>query len=383
MTYGEDLRKFVAPEFVFGVGARFQAGQYLRNYGIRKVLLVTDNGVMEAGWVKQIIQTLEQSNIDYTVFSNVTPNPRHYQVMEGADVYMKHKCNGILVVGGGSPIDAAKGIGIVVNNGGNILDYEGVDEIEHPIPPLICIPTTAGSSADVSQFAIISDRDRKVKIAIISKTVVPDVSLIDPETTITLSKELTAATGMDALTHSIEALVSNASSPITDMHCLNSIKYIFDALPKAINDLQDIEARIAMSMGSLLAGLAFSNASLGVVHAMAHALGGLFDLPHGECNAILLPYVLKYNETLAAEKLSLMKGCFENEQALDTDWLINKVQQLSDLVGIENSLAGTLPSHEELNKLVANTLNDACIVTNPREANSSEIKDLYESVFRK
>nr|HPO49099.1 iron-containing alcohol dehydrogenase [Spirochaetota bacterium] len=204
----ENLRKFVAPEFVFGVGARKLSGRYLDNLGIKKVLIVTDEGVKNAGWLDKITISLEERDIDYVIYDNVSPNPRDYEVADGSEIYLKNKCSGIIAIGGGSPMDAAKGIGIVSSNGGNILDYEGVDEIKTSIPPLVCVPTTSGSSADVSQFAIITDTKRKVKIAIISKAVVPDVSLIDPETATTMDKDLTAATGLDALTHAVEALVS-------------------------------------------------------------------------------------------------------------------------------------------------------------------------------
>ena len=290
-----ELRKFVAPEFIIGEKARLLAGRYAKNLGARHVLVVTGPEVYKAGWVKDVTGSLEEEEIQYTVFSGVSPNPRDHEVMAGAKIFKESGCDSIVVVGGGSPIDCAKGIGVVFSNRKDILEFEGVDNIPMPPPPLICIPTTAGTGADVSQFAIINDTTRKVKIAIISKKIVPDIALVDPEPLLTLSKELTAHTGMDALTHSVEAYVSNASSPVTDIHALESIQLMHTYLPLAVEHPKKLEWRYQTMLGSLFAGLAFSNASLGAVHAMAHSLGGFSDLPHGECNALLLAHVMEFN----------------------------------------------------------------------------------------
>ncbi len=380
----ENLRKFVAPEFVFGVGARKLSGRYLDNLGIKKVLIVTDEGVKNAGWLDKITISLEERDIDYVIYDNVSPNPRDYEVADGSDIYLKNKCSGIIAIGGGSPMDAAKGIGIVSSNGGNILDYEGVDEIKTSIPPLVCVPTTSGSSADVSQFAIITDTKRKVKIAIISKAVVPDVSLIDPETATTMDKDLTAATGLDALTHAVEALVSNASSPITDINATQGIKLVFDNLLNAIANPYDIKAREGMMLASLFAGLAFSNASLGAVHAMAHALGGLLDLPHGKCNAILLPHVMRANFDSEVDKF-LKIGDILNLYTINTplsqkkEAILNKVSSLVEKAGITQTLKELKVTKEDIESLSENALNDACIVTNPRDLNKNDLKEIYES----
>ncbi|HBD08850.1 MAG TPA: alcohol dehydrogenase, partial [Syntrophobacteraceae bacterium] len=196
-----ELRKFVAPEIVFGDGALGLIGQCAANLGARKVLLVTDPGVAAAGWVSPVQKSLREEGISCLLFERVTPNPKDHEVMDGAEVYREENCDVIVVVGGGSPMDCAKAIGVVATNDRHVLEFEGVDEVAVPGPPLICIPTTAGTSADVSQFAIITDTARQVKIAIISKALVPDVALIDPVTTTTMSAQLTAATGMDALVH--------------------------------------------------------------------------------------------------------------------------------------------------------------------------------------
>ena len=297
-----NLRKFIAPEIVYGAGAIQLAGRHARNFGATKVLIVSDPGVQQYGWTEKVKQSLSEAGIDYSTFTDVSPNPKDHEVMAGAEFYRHEACDLILAVGGGSPMDCAKGIGVVATNGSRINNFEGVDEIPVPVPPLICIPTTAGSSADVSQFAIITDTGRKVKFAIISKMVIPDIALIDPQTTVTMSPDLTAATGMDALCHAFEAFVSTASSPLTDMAALSSVRLIVDNLLGAYREPENSRFRENMMMASLMAGLAFSNASLGLVHAMAHSLGGALGLPHGECNAILLEKVVMYNYKYSAEK---------------------------------------------------------------------------------
>jgi len=263
-----ELRKFVAPEFIFGNGALSLAGRYALNFGARKPLVVTDPGVIDAGWTRKIIAELEAAQLDYAVFSAVSANPRDTEVMEGARFYAEEGCDVIIAVGGGSPMDCAKGIGVICTNQRNILDFEGVDNVPVPCPPLICIPTTAGTSADVSQFAIINDTDRKSKFAIISKAMVPDISLIDPATTLTMDGYLTACTGIDALVHAMEAAVSTANSPITDIHAFQAIRLIRRYLPQVIRSPDDPELREHLMLASLEAGLAFSNASLGAVHAL-------------------------------------------------------------------------------------------------------------------
>ncbi|OEF95620.1 alcohol dehydrogenase-like regulatory protein ErcA [Desulfuribacillus alkaliarsenatis] len=383
---GLELRKFVAPEFIFGVGARRLAGQYAKNFGAKRVLLVTDSGVLGTTIFGDVVNTLEGLGISYEIFSDVSENPREQEVMDGANIYIQEKCEAIIAVGGGSPIDCAKGIGIVASNGGHILDYEGVDNVTLPIPPLVCIPTTSGASADVSQFAIITDTSNQVKIAIVSKTVVPDVALIDPQTLLTLSPYLTACTCMDAFTHAIEAYVSNASSPITDLHALEAIRYIYHNLSDTVATPQDITLRGKTMYGSLQAGLAFSNAILGAVHAMAHSLGGFLDLPHGECNAILLPRVIEYNYDAAptryndiANAIGIRTDNIDNEQIKQQ--LIESIETLKSSVGLNRRLSELGVKKEDIPHLARKASLDPCLHTNPRKANIKDIEVIYEKAL--
>lgn len=381
-----ELRKFVAPELVFGEGALSLVGQYARNFGARKVLVVTDPGVIEAGWTAQVIAGLEEEGLAYEIFSSITSNPQDGEVMSGSEVFRAEGCDIIVAVGGGSPMDCAKGIGIVSTNHMNILEFEGVDQVPVPGPPLICIPTTAGSSADVSQFAIISDAERKVKIAIVSKTVVPDVALIDPATTVTMDAHLTACTGMDALTHAIEAYGSNASSPITDLHALQAVGLVSSSLLRALSAPDDMTLRTAMMLGSLHAGLAFSNASLGAVHAMAHSLGGLLDLPHGHCNAILLPYVMDFNFSAIPKRYSEigeamglnLKGM---SSARKKKAVLGEIARLQSKAHVSQALTEIGASRSDIPALADNAMKDACMATNPRRPTRKDIEEIYEKAF--
>ncbi len=295
-------------------------------------------------------------------------------------------CNGIIAVGGGSPIDCAKGIGIVSSNGRHILEFEGVDKVEIPAPPLICIPTTSGSSADVSQFAIISDQRRKVKIAIISKTLVPDVALIDPVPLLTLSYELTIHTVLDALTHAIEAYVSNAHSSITDIHALEAIRLTITALPDVLKNPDNLVLRSDTMLASMHAGLAFSNASLGAVHAMAHSLGGLLDLPHGMCNALLLPPVIRYNYPESPDRYDTIGRLFGLELSGKTseermESLIGTVLNFYKKIGFSCCLTDLGVNVSQLEELTDKAMNDACMVTNPRRPVKEDILKVYGSAL--
>ena len=336
-----EMRKFVAPEFIFGVGARHCVGYYARNMMAHRVLLVSDNGVINAGWVKDAIADLQEVGIESVLFSDLTPNPK---------------------------------------------EFEGTDNIEFPGPPLICISTTAGTAADISQFCIIANTPERYKMAIISKSMVPDVALIDPETTLTMDSYLTARTGLDALTHAIEAYVSTASSPIVDVHAIAAIKLIWHNLERAVSKPDYLAARENMLLGSLQAGLAFSNASLGAVHALAHSLGGFLDLPHGECNALLLDHVIRFNMPNCCERYSQigdamgidMRGMSESQRVKR---ITQEICSLRQRVGIANSLALRGVRTADIPELAQYALHDACLVTNPRHASITDIKAIYSEAM--
>jgi alcohol dehydrogenase class IV len=386
MSEGFQLRKFVAPEYIFGVDARLLAGRYARNLGGRKVLVVSDPGVASAGWTGDVTASLEAAGVAFEMFTSVTPNPRAEEVMAGAGLYREKGCNAIVAVGGGSPLDCAKGIGIVSSNRRHILSFEGVDRVPLPMPPLICIPTTGGTSADVSQFAIITNLQEKTKIAIVSKSVVPDLTLIDPLTLTTMDPFLSACTGLDALTHAVEAFVSNAHSPMTDLHALEAIRLISKNLIPSLSHLDDVKLRGEVMLGSLQAGLAFSNAILGANHAMAHSLGGLLDLAHGECNAILLDHVIAFNYDTIPERFEKIA------EAMDLDLrgmssvekkksLLERVRDLKRRAGVDRRLEVLGVKRGDLSFLSRKALKDPCLMTNPRSANKRDLEVIYEETL--
>lgn len=371
-----ELRKFVTSEFVFGDRARFLAGRYALNLGADRVLLVTDRGLMKTGFVEDVSSSLEEEGLEYVIFDDVTPNPRDHEVMEGAEVFDAEECNMIVALGGGSPIDCAKAMGAVVSNRMDVLEFEGVDRIPILSVPIICIPTTAGTGADVSQFAIIMDTHRRVKMAIISKTMVPDASLIDPETTLTMDRELTAATGMDALAHAIEAYVSNASFHLTDLNALDSIGIINRALPQAVLEPDNMDYREDMMLASLEAGLAFSNASLGLVHAMAHSLGGMLDIPHGEANALLLEYVIEFNFKAARERYLKIAGAM-GLSGSGLEELKEHIREFREALGMDMTLGDLGVDEEDIPSLAETSMGDPCIVTNPVRPEKTDVEEIF------
>lgn len=382
MSFNE-LRKFVAPEAIFGIGAIGVVGQYTRKFGMTRPLVVSDPGVMNAGWTERVMKSLADSGVDGVLFVSVSPNPRADEVMAGAQTYQENHCDGIVAVGGGSPMDCAKGIGIVISNGGHILDYEGVDKIIIPMPPLICIPTTAGTSADVSQFAIINDTERKTKIAIISKAIIPDVALIDPQTLTTKSPYLVACTGMDVMAHAVEAFVSSAQSAMTDLHALEAIRLIHGNLLASLQHPQDMDLKAKTMLASMQAGLAFSNASLGAVHAMAHSLGGFKDLPHGECNALLLPHVIDFNFPTAPDRFrSIAEAMGLDSRGMRSSevrsWLRTTMHELRAAVGIRDTLGAKGVCAADIPILAGKAALDPCLITNPKPATKRDIEVIYE-----
>lgn len=377
------IRKFLVPEMLFGWGSRKLAGQYSKNLGITKVLIVTDQGIIRAGWLKDVITSLEEHNVDYVVFEQVSPNPRDYEVMEGVQVYENEKCDGIIALGGGSPMDCAKGIGIIATNKKDIVYFLGVDKINAPMPPLICIPTTSGTSSDVSQFANILYSKEKFKTVIISKAIVPDISLIDPETTSTMDSYLVATTGIDALVHAIEAFVSKGRSSFTDIHALEAIKLIVKYLPIRYNDPQNLEALEKMMLASTEAGMAFSNAILGAVHSMSHSLGGFLDLSHGECNSMLINSTISFNydsEPARFDAIAEVFGLnFKNETSKERkNALIAKIIEFKTNLGIVRKLENVGIKSCDIPFLAKNAYIDPNHITNPKKVSLRDIEVIYE-----
>ncbi len=378
--------KFHAPELVVGHGSLAEAGFAAARLGAQRPFVVTDPGIIEAGWVEELLGHLTDAGLHPVLWHAVTPNPKDHEVRAAHAAYQESGADVIVGIGGGSVIDAAKGVAILQANGGDILDYAGVDRATLPMPPLVMIPSTSGTGADVSQFCIVTDTERSVKITIMGRALVPDISITDPRLLVTMPADLNAATGLDALTHGVEAYVSLAHNPLADLHALNAVGLVTHHLRDTMTHPLDELARSKMAQGSLEAGLAFTNAILGATHAMSHQVGGLLDAPHGVVNGVLLPHVIRFNAQAApgrfvalAAQAGLPVFGVPGEEAAEQ--LAQHVRRLADDVGVPRGLRSLGVREEDVPRLAANTLDDACLATNPRAASAEDVQDLFRAAL--
>jgi len=384
MAQAEAVYGFYIPTIsLMGIGSHRQLGEQIKTLGAKKPLLVTDKGITAAGLTDQIVELIKtELGAEVVVFDDTVPNPTDKNVAAGVAVFKKNDCDMIITLGGGSPHDCGKGIGIVATNGGTIHDYEGVDQSTQAMPPFIAINTTAGTGSEMTRFCIITDTKRKVKMAIVDWRVTPAIAINDPLLMVGMPSSLTAATGMDALTHAVEAYVSTIATPITDACALKAIELVSEYLRPVVANGEDIEARDKMAYAEYLAGMAFNNASLGHVHAMAHQLGGFYNLPHGVCNAILLPHVSRYNLIAKLDRfVDIAVAMGENVEGLSTreaaDKALTAIQTLSKDVGIPENLTCLGVKKEDLPIMAENAQKDACGLTNPRRPSLEDVIEIY------
>jgi alcohol dehydrogenase len=393
MAVREEVYGYFIPSVtLIGIGASKQIPDKIKALGGSKPLIVTDKGITGAGITKQITDLLDAAGMAYVVYDETVPNPTDKNVHDGVDIYKKEKCDSLITLGGGSSHDCGKGVGLVVANGGKIHDFEGVDKSTKPMPPYLAVNTTAGTASEMTRFCIITDLSRHVKMAIVDWRVTPGIAVDDPMLMVGMPPALTAATGMDALTHAVEAYVSTIANPMTDSAAEKAIELIAKYLRPAVANGQDIEAREGMCFAQYLAGMAFNNASLGHVHAMAHQLGGFYDLPHGECNAILLPHVEKFNLIAKIDrfvKIAQLMG--ENTEGLAprdaAELALDAIKKLSADVGIPSGLIelgkryGKDVKASDIDTMVANAQKDACGLTNPRRPKDADVKAIYTAAL--
>ncbi|HBI6886131.1 L-threonine dehydrogenase [Clostridium perfringens] len=379
--------KFFMPSIsLMGADCLKDAGDQVGELGFKKALIVTDKVLGQIGIVKKVTDVLDNKNIEYAIYDETKPNPTVKNVNDGLALLKEKECDFVISLGGGSAHDCAKGIALLATNGGEIKDYEGVDKSKKPQLPMVGINTTAGTGSEMTLFAIISDEERHIKMALVDKHLTPIIAVNDPMLMLAMPKSLTAATGMDALTHAIEAYVSTSATPITDACAEKAIELISNYLVNAVENGQDVEARDMMAYAEYLAGMAFNNASLGYVHAMAHQLGGFYNLPHGVCNAILLPHVQEYNKATSASRLAkiakIMGGNIEgltDEQGADL--CIDMIKSLSQTIGIPEGLGVLGVKESDFETLATNALNDACSLTNPRKGNLEEVIAIFKKAM--
>lgn len=371
---------------IMGKGCLGDVGPYIQELKLRKALVVTDKFLMKCGIAAKVLAILDKANIPYVIYDDVKPNPTCKNVHDGVDFLKANDCDFLVSVGGGSPQDTAKAIGIIATNGGHIAQYEGAHKSANKSLPIVAINTTAGTSSEVTVNYVITDEDRKVKMVMVDKNSLASISVNDPELMVDKPADLTAATGMDALTHAIEALVTPGAYPVTDATALAAVELIFNYLPRTVKNGHDIEAREQMVYAIFLGGLAFNNAGLGYVHAMAHQLGGVYDLPHGVCNAMLLPHVEEENAKYVPEKFrNIAKaigyqvvGKSDKECA---DFVVEAIKNLSKEVGIPSKLSELGVNEVDLDLLAENAMKDACAPGNPFIPTKEEVITLFKKIL--
>lgn len=377
---------FMPPVNVIGENALADAVATLKSYNFKKALIVTDGFLSKSGMSDEVIKLLNKDGMEAVVFDGTNPNPTTKNVADGLAMLKEHKCDFVISLGGGSPHDCAKGIALCATNGDDISEFEGLDKTKNPQLPMVAINTTAGTASEMTRFCIITDEERHVKMAIVDKNSTPILSVNDPHLMKGMPKGLTAATGMDALTHSVEAYISTAANPITDACALKAITLIVENLPTAVAKGDDITARDNMAYAQFLAGMAFNNASLGYVHAMAHQLGGMYDLPHGVCNAVLLPHVLDFNKTAAAARLKDVAKAMHIDVAGLSDMdaanaAIAKIRELAASIDIPANLTLLNAKAEDIPLLAKNALLDVCSATNPVQGTQADVEGIFKAAM--
>jgi alcohol dehydrogenase len=377
---------YMPPVSMIGPGVLQDVGAEIKTLGCKKALLVTDEMLVKVGLAKKLTDVLDASDVAYVVFDGVQPNPTCANVKAGLAMLQDSNCDVVVALGGGSPQDCAKAVSILATNGGDIRDYEGVFKSAKKGLPVVAINTTAGTASEVTINYVITDEDRHVKMVMVDKNCLASIAVNDPELMVAKPAALTAATGMDALTHAVEAYLTQGAYRLTDALAFESIRLISESLRDAVKNGEDLEARTKMAYGSFVAGMAFSNCGLGVVHSLAHQLGGVYNLPHGVCNAVLLPHVMRFNLPVCAEKMAKIadalgtdtSGMNEQEAA---GAAITAVEKLSADVGIPAGLKELGVEEEKIAEMAELALVDPCAPGNPREMSLEDAIAIYKAAL--
>ena len=372
----------------FGPGVISKIGERAKMLGMKKPVIVTDKFLenLKNGAVAQPLASLKKSGVDYVVYNGVEPNPKIHNIKEVKTLYEKEDADSIITVGGGSAHDTGKGAGIIMTNGDDITKLAGIETLKNPLPPLIAVNTTAGTGSELTRHAVITNEETHLKFVVVSWRNIPLVSFNDPTLMLDIPKGLTAATGMDAFVQAVEPYVSVDHNPITDSQCIQAIKLIESSLREAVANGHNLQARTKMVEAEMLAGMAFNNANLGYVHAMAHQLGGQYDAPHGVCCALLLPYAEEYNLIADPERFAeLARIMGENTDGLSTrdaaELSIKAMKQLSEDVGIPHSIKDIGAKPEDFDLMAENALKDGNAFSNPRKGTKEDIVKIFQEAY--
>ena len=372
----------------FGSGARKELPEVLTRMGVKKALVTSDKGLIKVGTTKMVTDVLDEMGFPYDIYSEIKPNPTVTNVKQGVEAFKASGADCIIAIGGGSSMDTAKGIGIVANNPefGDIVSLEGCAPTKNKSVPIIALPTTAGTGAEVTINYVIIDEERQAKMVCVDPNDIPAVAIVDPELMYSLPKGLTAATGMDALTHAIEGYITKGAWIMSDMYELQAIKMIAENLPIAVEEPTNPVGREGMALAQYIAAQAFSNVGLGLVHGMAHPMGSLHDIPHGVANALLLPTIMEFNMPTRIEKY----GIIAQHMGVDTTGMtpeeaaqeaVDAVRELSIRVGIPQHLSEIGITEADIPALAAQAITDVCTPGNPRDVTEAEIIELYKKVL--
>lgn len=383
------VNRFILNEVsYFGPGARKELAGVVKRLGFKKALVVTDKGLMKFGVAKMVLDELDAHSIPYEIYDDVKPNPTVTNVKCGIEMCKKAHADFIVAIGGGSSMDTAKGIGIVCNNPefSDIVSLEGVADTKKKSLPIIALPTTAGTAAETTINYVIIDEVNHKKMVCVDPNDIPVVAIVDAELMYSLPKSLTAATGMDAMTHAIEGYITKAAWEMSDMFEIKAIQMIYKYLPIAVNEPQNPEGRNGMAVAQYIAGMAFSNVGLGVDHGMAHPMSALHDVPHGVACAMLLPVVMRFNAIAAKSKyVEIAKACGVYKEGMDIDTAVEAacqaIEDLSRTVGIPQHLSELGITEQDIPALAEQAIADVCTPGNPRNVTKDDIINLYKKIL--
>lgn len=361
---------FVQSNIRFGRGVSEELPKIIQGYGMKNVMVVYDQGVKAAGISEKVMEQVKKAGVKVTVFDKVIPNPTNEIVEEAAVIAKNAKVDGFVAVGGGSSIDLAKAINVLMTNTGSIGQYGGIGMVKNPVLPLIAIPTTAGTSSEITNVSALIDTEKVIKYVVIDNKITPSDVIADPEFTATMPASVTAATGMDAITHAVESYISNMATPFTEYNSLKGLQIIYKNLPTAVKDGNDMDAREQMMIGCIITGFGFSNANLGLVHAIAHTLSAHFKLAHGMANATVLPYVMEFNAESCPEKMVELAKAIGLPISGDVDkdkYLLSKeLLKLTKELGIK-TLSEQGIKEKDLDMLAGDVLHEPVLNFNPRK----------------